>query len=43
MMTAPDRPEAKQEVTGSELTEKGTLMVAPRQPAAIPISYRKTP
>lgn len=36
-----DHPANAQEVTGGELAERGLLVVAPNQPAAIVVTYRK--
>lgn len=36
-----DKPHALQECAGSELAEKGLLVTAPAQPAAIVLTYRK--
>ncbi len=36
-----DHPESAQEFTGAELAERGLLVVAPNQPAAIVVTYRK--
>jgi alpha-galactosidase len=36
-----DHPANAQEVTGVELAERGLLVVAPNQPAAMVITYRK--
>lgn len=36
-----DRPNAPQQITGEELMSKGLLVVAPSQPAAVVVTYRK--
>jgi alpha-galactosidase len=41
LVTDLDYPEAKREVSGRELMEKGLLMQAPVQPAAVVITYQR--
>lgn len=36
-----DNPVGKQEFTGAELAERGLLVVAPNQPVAMVMTYRK--
>lgn len=42
VVTDLDKPDTKQEFTGSELMEKGLLVAAPGQPSAMLITYRKS-
>ncbi len=42
-VTELDRPDAAQQLTGAELMDRGLLVTASAQPAAVVVTYQKTP